>query len=85
TAKKGRESGRAENGGSVNQAFMRPMFTATIATFQPQRPTLRSRVHRRSPPGLRREYQLDAVKFNTGESIASAESFASGAGRHGQF
>jgi len=39
----------------------------------------------RHPAALRREHALGIASFNTGEAIAGAQRFTSGAGRHGQF
>ncbi len=65
-------------------------LAAAIAAFPPYsvRSDRRSAVESlgaRLPAALRREYQIGAATFNTGESIAGAQRFASGAGRHGKF
>jgi enoyl-CoA hydratase len=65
-------------------------LAAAIATFPPNsvrsdRRSVRESVGARLPAALRREYLLGAATFNTGESIAGAQRFASGAGRHGKF
>lgn len=65
-------------------------LAATIASFPPNsvrsdRRSAYESVGVRLPAALRREYQLGAATFNTGESIAGAQRFASGAGRHGKF
>jgi enoyl-CoA hydratase len=65
-------------------------LAAAIAAFPPHsvRSDRRSAVESlgaRLPAALRREYQIGAATFNTGESIAGAQRFASGAGRHGKF
>jgi len=65
-------------------------LAATIAAFPPgsvrsDRRSAHESVGARLPTALRREYQLGAATFNTGESLAGAQRFASGAGRHGKF
>jgi enoyl-CoA hydratase len=65
-------------------------LAATIAAFPPgsvrsDRRSAHESVGARLPAALRREYQLGAATFNTGESLAGAQRFASGAGRHGKF
>jgi enoyl-CoA hydratase len=65
-------------------------LAAAIAAFPPgsvrsDRRSAHESVGARLPAALRREYQLGAATFNTGESIAGAQRFASGAGRHGTF
>ena len=65
-------------------------LAATIAGFPPgsvrsDRRSAHESVGVRLPAALRREYQLGAATFNTGESLAGAQRFASGAGRHGTF
>ena len=65
-------------------------LAATIAAFPPRsvrsdRRSAHESVGARLPTALRREYQLGAATFNTGESLAGAQRFASGAGRHGKF
>ena len=65
-------------------------LAATIAAFPPgsvrsDRRSAHESVGARLPTALRREYQLGAATFNTGESLAGAQRFASGAGRHGTF
>jgi len=65
-------------------------LAATIAAFPPgsvrsDRRSAHESVGTRLPAALRREYQLGAATFNTGESLAGAQRFASGAGRHGSF
>ena len=65
-------------------------LAATIAAFPPgsvrsDRRSAHESVGVRLPTALRREYQLGAATFNTGESLAGAQRFASGAGRHGKF
>ena len=65
-------------------------LAATIAAFPPgsvrsDRRSAHESVGARLPAALRREYQLGAATFNTGESLAGAQRFASGAGRHGSF
>jgi len=65
-------------------------LAATIASFPPysvrsDRRSAYESLGARLPAALRREYTLGAATFNTGESIAGAQRFASGAGRHGQF
>jgi len=65
-------------------------LAATIASFPPNsvrsdRRSAHESVGARVPAALRREYQLGAATFNTGESISGAQRFASGAGRHGRF
>ena len=65
-------------------------LAATIASFPPNsvrsdRRSAHESVGARLPAALRREYQLGAITFNTGESLAGAQRFASGAGRHGSF
>lgn len=65
-------------------------LAATIAAFPPgsvrsDRRSAHESVVVRLPAALRREYQLGAATFNTGESVAGAQRFASGAGRHGKF
>ena len=65
-------------------------LAATIAAFPPgsvrsDRRSAHESLGARVPAALRREYQLGAATFNTGESLAGAQRFASGAGRHGKF
>jgi enoyl-CoA hydratase len=65
-------------------------LAATIAGFPPgsvrsDRRSAHESVGVRLPAALRREYQLGVATFNTGESLAGAQRFASGAGRHGTF
>ena len=65
-------------------------LAATIAAFPPlsvrsDRRSAYESVGLRLPSALRREYDLGAATFNTGESIAGAKKFAAGAGRHGKF
>jgi enoyl-CoA hydratase len=65
-------------------------LAAAIAAFPPgsvrsDRRSAHESVGARLPAALRREYQLGAATFNTGESLAGAQRFASGAGRHGKF
>jgi enoyl-CoA hydratase/carnithine racemase len=65
-------------------------LAATIAGFPPgsvrsDRRSAHESVGVRLPAALRRECQLGAATFNTGESLAGAQRFASGAGRHGTF
>jgi enoyl-CoA hydratase len=65
-------------------------LAATIAAFPPgsvrsDRRSAHESIGARLPAALRREYQLGAATFNTGESIAGAQRFAAGAGRHGKF
>ncbi len=65
-------------------------LAATIATFPPHsvrsdRRSAYESLGARLPAALRREYLIGAATFNTGESIAGAQRFAAGAGRHGRF
>jgi len=65
-------------------------LAATIAAFPPHsvgsdRRSAHESLGARLPAALRREYMIGAATFNTGESIAGAQRFASGAGRHGKF
>ena len=65
-------------------------LAATIAAFPPHsvrsdRRSAHESLGARLPAALRREYAIGAATFNTGESIAGAQRFASGAGRHGKF
>ena len=65
-------------------------LAAAIAAFPPHsvrsdRRSAHESVGARLPAALRREYVIGAATFNTGESIAGAQRFASGAGRHGKF
>ena len=65
-------------------------LAAAIAAFPPHsvrsdRRSAFESLGARLPAALRREYQIGAATFNTGESIAGAQRFASGAGRHGKF
>jgi enoyl-CoA hydratase len=65
-------------------------LAATIAAFPPysvrsDRRSAHESLGARLPAALRREYAIGAATFNTGESIAGAQRFASGAGRHGKF
>src|SRR5436309_2560366 len=65
-------------------------LAATIAAFPPHsvgsdRRSAHESLGARLPAALRREYVIGAATFNTGESIAGAQRFASGAGRHGKF
>jgi len=64
-------------------------LAATIAAFPPHsvvsdRRSAHESLGARLPAALRREYVIGAATFNTGESIAGAQRFASGAGRHGK-
>src|SRR5881409_1978785 len=63
-------------------------LAATIAAFPPfsvrsDRRSAPESLGARLPAAFRREYLIGAATFNTGESIAGAQRFASGAGRHG--
>src|SRR5881296_1283086 len=65
-------------------------LAATIAAFPPfsvrsDRRSAHESLGARLPAAFRREYLIGAATFNTGESIAGAQRFASGAGRHGKF
>ena len=65
-------------------------LAATIAAFPPHsvrsdRRSAHESLGARLPAALRREYLIGAATFNTGESIAGAQRFASGLGRHGKF
>src|SRR5262249_32308507 len=65
-------------------------LAAAIASFPPvsvrsDRRSAYESVGAATPAALRREYTLGAATFNTGESIAGAQRFTSGAGRHGKF
>jgi enoyl-CoA hydratase/carnithine racemase len=65
-------------------------LAAAIAAFPPHsvlsdRRSAHESLGARLPAALRREYAIGAATFNTGESIAGAQRFASGAGRHGKF
>src|SRR5437867_4117082 len=65
-------------------------LAATIAAFPPHsvrsdRRSAHESLGARLPAALRREYLIGAATFNTGESLAGAQRFASGLGRHGKF
>ncbi|PYM90732.1 MAG: crotonase/enoyl-CoA hydratase family protein [Candidatus Rokuibacteriota bacterium] len=65
-------------------------LATTIAAFPPHsvrsdRRSAYESLGAKLPAALRREYTIGAATFNTGESIAGAQRFASGAGRHGKF
>ena len=65
-------------------------LAATIAAFPPHsvrsdRRSAHESLGARLPAALRREYLIGAATFNTGESLAGAQRFASGVGRHGKF
>src|SRR5438552_10121415 len=65
-------------------------LAATIAAFPPHsvgsdRRSAHESLGARLPAALRREYVIGAAPFNTGQRIAGAQRFASGAGRHGKF
>ena len=65
-------------------------LAATIAAFPPHsvrsdRRSAHESLGARLPAALHREYLIGAATLNTGESIAGAQRFASGLGRHGKF
>jgi len=65
-------------------------LAATIAAFPPNavgcdRRSAYESLGAKLPAALRREHALGVASFNTGEAVAGAQRFASGAGRHGKF